>query len=77
VKRNVLLVDVALAVALAAIVLIVAPGLAVVGIIAVLALIVCGLSFGIGTIRRRRRPANLSRRSRNALDAPTKVSSRR
>jgi UPF0716 family protein affecting phage T7 exclusion len=53
-KRNTLLTDIALAVGLAAIVLIVAPGLAVVGIVALLAVIICGVTFGFGALRRRR-----------------------
>jgi hypothetical protein len=53
-KRNVLLIDAALAVGLAAIVLIVSPGLAVVGLVAVLAVIICGVTFGFGALRRRR-----------------------
>jgi hypothetical protein len=63
-KRNVLLIDAALAVGLAAIVLIVAPGLAVVAIVALLVLLACGVSLGIGRIRRgRRRTGHRARRT--------------
>jgi uncharacterized protein (DUF58 family) len=56
VSRNVLTVDVALAVGLAAIVLIVAPGVAVVAILALLVLAVCGASLLIDRRRGRRAP---------------------
>ena len=53
-RRNTLLVDVLIALALAGLVLIVAPGLAVVAILAVAALVVSGVSFAIGGWRRQR-----------------------
>jgi uncharacterized protein HemY len=65
VRRNLLLFDVAVALALAGLVLILAPGLAVVAIVAVVALVVCGVSFAVGRWRRRRarrRGAALRRR---------------
>ena len=63
-KRNTLLVDVAIAVAITIVVLIVLPGLAVVAILAALVLVVCGASFAVvGWHRRRvRRRAPRSRR---------------
>ena len=54
-------VDVVLALLLAALVLIVSPGIAVTGMIAVFVLVVCGLSIMIGR-RRRRRPRRLTPR---------------
>jgi drug/metabolite transporter (DMT)-like permease len=54
VRRNVLLVDVAIALALAGLVLILSPGLAIVAIVAVAALLVCGVSFAIAGVRSRR-----------------------
>lgn len=53
-RRNVLLVDVVIALALAGLVLILAPGLAIVAIVAVVALLVCGVSFAIAGARKRR-----------------------
>jgi uncharacterized protein HemY len=53
-RRNTLLVDLAIAVALTVLVLIIAPGLAVVAIIALLVLLVCGVSFAVMGWRRRR-----------------------
>ena len=53
--KNALLIDVAIAAALAGLVLIVAPGLAVVGLLALLALIVGGASLVIELNRARRR----------------------
>jgi predicted lysophospholipase L1 biosynthesis ABC-type transport system permease subunit len=63
-RRNTLLVDAAIALALAGLVLIVAPGLAIVAILAVAALVVCGLSFAFTGWRgrRARRRAPRSRR---------------
>jgi hypothetical protein len=49
VRRNTLVVDALLAVALAALVLILAPGLAIVGMLAILVLIICGVSFLLDT----------------------------
>jgi hypothetical protein len=48
------LVDVCLAAALAAATLILAPGLAVVGLIAVFVIVVCAISFGVQAVMRRR-----------------------
>lgn len=62
-RSNILLVDAAIAVALAILVLIVSPGLAVVAIVAVAVLVVCGVSFAVVGWRRRsaRRRANTRR----------------
>jgi UPF0716 family protein affecting phage T7 exclusion len=78
-KRNILLTDAALAVGLAAIVLIVAPGLAVVGIVAVLTVIVCGVTFGFGALRRRRGGVVPRRQARVAAAgrAPARRATRR
>jgi hypothetical protein len=46
VKRNLLMVDVALAIGLAVLVLIISPGLAIAGVVALIALIVCAVSRG-------------------------------
>jgi len=54
VRRNILLTDVAIALALAGLVLILSPGLAIVAILAVAVLVVCGVSFAVGGVRRRR-----------------------
>jgi hypothetical protein len=52
-------IDVAIMVAVAAVVLIVSPGVALTAVIAVLVVLVCGLSFGVealvGRVRGRRR----------------------
>lgn len=53
-SRELLVVDVAIAVVLAALVLIISPGVAVTAIIALLALLVCGISLAWGARRRRR-----------------------
>ena len=53
-KRNPLLADVAIAVALTILVLIVLPGVAVVAIVAVVVVLVCGASLAVGALRRRR-----------------------
>jgi hypothetical protein len=54
VKREVLAIDLAVAVILAALVLIISPGVAVAGIIALIVLLICVLSV-VWDIRRRRR----------------------
>lgn len=55
-RRNTLLIDVGIAGALAIFVVIVAPGLAVVGLLAILVAAVCGVSFALDLRRRRSRP---------------------
>jgi ABC-type bacteriocin/lantibiotic exporter with double-glycine peptidase domain len=55
VRDGTLAVDVTIAVVAAVVLLIVSPGLAVVGLIALLVLIVCGLSFLFDAWRGRRR----------------------
>ena len=52
--RNTLLVDLAIAVAITLVVLVILPGLAVVAIVAAAVLLVCGVSFAVGAWRRRR-----------------------
>ena len=62
-RRNTLLVDLAIAVAITILVLILAPGLAVVAIVALAVLVVCGVSFAVVRWRRRgARRASASRR---------------
>jgi hypothetical protein len=63
VSHRTLIVDAGVAVAVAALVLIVAPGLAVAGMIAIFVLLLCGLSLALdaraarrGHVRRARRP---------------------
>ena len=53
-KRNTLLVDLAIALAIAGLILIIAPGLAIVAILALVALVVCAVSFAFVGWRRRR-----------------------
>ena len=54
-RRNVLLIDAAIAAAIAIIVLIISPGLAVAGMIALAVLIICAISLVLDT-RRSRKP---------------------
>ncbi len=56
------LIDVGLAVALAALLLVVAPGLGVVAIAALVIVVVCGVSFGIEAAARRLRRRTSARR---------------
>jgi hypothetical protein len=60
VRTNTVLVDAAIAVALTVLVLIIAPGLAVVALVALFVLVVCGVSFAVVGWRRHR--ARLARR---------------
>jgi hypothetical protein len=55
VRNRTLLIDAALVVVTATAVLVLSPGLAVVAIIAILVLLVCGISFGAGALGGRRR----------------------
>jgi Flp pilus assembly protein TadB len=65
VKRNPLLTDAAVAIVLAVLAIVIAPGLAVVGIIAILVLLVCGVSLGYDRRRRRARsPGQIDRGTR-------------
>ena len=52
-SRNTLLIDAGIAALLAILVLVIAPGLAVVGLLALLVVIVCGVSFAFDLRRRR------------------------
>jgi hypothetical protein len=54
VRRNTLLADVGLAALVAVVVLIISPGLAVTGMIALLVLLICGVSLLVGSRRARR-----------------------
>jgi ABC-type bacteriocin/lantibiotic exporter with double-glycine peptidase domain len=64
--RKTLLVDAGVALVLAILVIVISPGLAVVGLLALLVLLVCAASFGIDRRRRRRHrdPVTELRRSR-------------
>jgi ABC-type bacteriocin/lantibiotic exporter with double-glycine peptidase domain len=64
VRRNVLVADGAIAVALAILVLIVSPGLAVVAMIALFVLVVCGVSLVLELARASRRERAGRRRRR-------------
>jgi predicted Co/Zn/Cd cation transporter (cation efflux family) len=66
-RRTTLLIDLALAAVVAALVLIVSPGLAIAAIIALIVVVVCGISLLVGWWRgrvRRRRRSSLSRSRR-------------
>ena len=67
-RRNTLLVDAGIALVLAILLIVISPGLAVVGLVALLVVLACGISFGIDRLRRRRRmnPVRELRRSRAA-----------
>ena len=62
-NRNTLVVDLALAAGIAILVLILAPGLAVVGLLALVVLLISSVSFAID-LRRRRGPTRRPRRAR-------------
>jgi hypothetical protein len=65
VSRNTLLVDAGIALLLAILVVVISPGLAVVGLLALLVLLVCAISFAFDLRKRRRRnPLNDLRLSR-------------
>jgi hypothetical protein len=68
VRRNTLLVDAGIALLLAILVIVISPGLAVVGLLALLVLLVCAVSFGLDRLRKRHRrdPVSELRRSRAA-----------
>jgi hypothetical protein len=55
VTRNVFVIDAALAAILTILVLVLAPGWAVVGLIAIVVLLICAISFGFDRLRTRRR----------------------
>jgi len=78
VRRNPLLVDIGIALVLAILVIVISPGLAVVGLLALLVLLVCGVSFGIDRLRRRQRanPVSEVRRSRAAEARAARARSR-
>ena len=69
-RRNTLLADLAIALAIAGLVLILAPGLAIVAILAVLALVICVLSFAFVGWRRRRARYRGSRTRRPSARRP-------
>jgi hypothetical protein len=72
--RRLLLIDAGIAVVLAALVLIISPGLAVTGMIAIFVLLVCGISIALQSRRARRRSR---RSSRPASRRPPRSPSRR
>jgi ABC-type bacteriocin/lantibiotic exporter with double-glycine peptidase domain len=63
IKWQTLGIDLAIAVVVAAIILIVAPGLAVVGIVAIAILLVCAITLAVGASRRRRQQGAAGRPS--------------
>ena len=67
-SRNPLLIDAGIALVLAILVIVISPGLAVVGLLALLVVLICLISFGVDRMLRRRRanPVNELRRSRAA-----------
>lgn len=67
-RRHTLLIDVAAAAVLAILVIAISPGLAVVGLLALLVLIICGVTLAFDRRRRRRaeNPVAELRRSRTA-----------
>ena len=56
-SRNTLLADIAIAVILTILIVVLSPGLAVVGLIALLIVLICVVSFALDRRRRRRRPS--------------------
>jgi Flp pilus assembly protein TadB len=77
VTRNTLLADAAIAAGIAILVIVIAPGLAVVGLLALLVLIVCGISFAFDLRRGRRREARLRRAPRRSPRSPAPDGPRR
>ena len=59
-RRNTLLIDAGIAVAIAIAVLIISPGLAVAGMIAIAVLVACAISLVLDVRRSRRRPVRRS-----------------
>ncbi len=79
-SRNTLLIDAGIAALLAILVLVIAPGLAVVGLLALLVVVVCVISFAFDLRRRRsRRPAppRLARERKRDPASPRRRSPRR
>ena len=70
-RRNPLLIDAGIALVLGILVIAIAPGLAIVGLLAILVVLICAISFGIDRLRRRRRanPVADLRRSRAPGDS--------
>jgi hypothetical protein len=62
VRRNTLLIDIGIAVAIGILVLIVTPGLAVAGMIALLVVLVCGVTLVLDARRAAARRSRLTRR---------------
>jgi hypothetical protein len=62
VRRNLLAIDAGIAAVLALLVIIISPGLAVAGMIAILILLVCGVSFALDSRAARARRAKAVRR---------------
>jgi ABC-type bacteriocin/lantibiotic exporter with double-glycine peptidase domain len=77
VTRNTLLADAAIAAGIAILVIIIAPGLAVVGLLALLVLVACGISFAFDLRRGRRREARVRRAPRRSSRAPAAEMPRR
>jgi len=69
-SRNALLIDAGIAAVLAILVLVIAPGLAVVGLLALLVVIVCAISFVFDLRRRRSHRLSPRRLAREREPAP-------
>jgi hypothetical protein len=78
-RRRDLMIDVAVAVVVALLLLLLTAGVAIAGLVALLLLVLCGLSLGVGALRRRlgRRRAPLGRRSRVVQPPALRATSRR
>jgi hypothetical protein len=72
VRPNTLVADAVIAVALAALVLIVVPGLAIVGMLAILVLVICGVSFLLD-VKRVRVGRRHAPRRRNSSPPPRRT----
>jgi ABC-type bacteriocin/lantibiotic exporter with double-glycine peptidase domain len=57
VRRNTVLIDIVIAAILTVLIVVLSPGLAVVGLIALLVVLVCAISFAFDRRRRSKRPA--------------------
>jgi hypothetical protein len=86
-RRNILLIDALIAVVLAILVIVISPGVAVAGLLAILVVLVCGVSLALDRRRTRRREdpmrelrrssAQAARERRARRPAPTRDGSRR
>ncbi len=75
-RRNTLLLDAAIAAGVTSLAVILAPGLAVVGLLAILALVVCGVSFIVQEARDRTHPPRVRARSARPPTRPPRPRTR-